>query len=238
MEANGVWKEQFKIKAYMVNQNRKLSLPMMCNLFQEVAGNHANYRQLGFFEMQAANRYWVLNKIKIQVKEYPEWLDQVEAHTWVSMMRGPFSNRHFALFKNGVEVASAFSFWVAIDADSHRPVRINSDQVLILSDVEASCGPAEKLSPFEAGKELGKYKVQNSDIDMLGHVNNVKYTEWLLNQNGINQNPSSLQINYIQEAHLEDEVIIYQMQNDPQMLAIRKKSSQEVITMFKLSNTI
>jgi len=145
MENNGTWKETFKIMAYMVDQQRRLTIPMLSNLFQEVAGNHANFRKLGFFEMQANNRFWVLNRFRLTIEDFPLWLDEVEVHTWVSMMRGPFSNRHFAIFKNGKQLASAFTFWVAIDSNTHKPVRINSEGVVILEDKIPDC--AERNPP-------------------------------------------------------------------------------------------
>lgn len=231
MEANGIWRELFKVGAYMVDQDQKLSLPMMCNLFQEVAGNHANFRNLGFYEMKAQNRFWVLNRIKIGVSEYPKWQDEIEVLTWVSMMRGPFSNRHFALYKNGKELASSFSFWVAIDADTHRPVRVNADGVVILEGQEASCGQAEKLAPFSGGEIIGSYKVQRSDIDMLGHVNNVKYTEWLLNQRMFDPSIKNIQINYLQEAKLGDEVSFYKQ---GEQVALRNKNTDQILTLFKV----
>ena len=231
METNGIWKEQFKIMAYMVNQQRQLTIPMLSNLFQEVAGNHANFRKLGFFEMQNNNRFWVLNRFRLAIDEFPLWLDQVEVHTWVSMMRGPFSNRHFAIFKNGKQLASAFTFWVAIDSNSHKPVRINSEEVVILEDEIADCGPAEKLRPFEGGIKIGTYKVQQSDIDMLGHVNNVKYIEWLFNQVNSQITIKKLEINYLKETHLDDEVMFFQQDKE---YAIRS-TNQENLCFFKIN---
>ena len=233
METNGTWKESFKIMAYMVDQQRRLTIPMLSNLFQEVAGNHANFRKLGFFEMQSNNRFWVLNRFRLAVEEFPLWLDEVEVHTWVSMMRGPFSNRHFAIFKNGKQLASAFTFWVAIDFNTHKPVRINSEEVVILEDEIADCGPAEKLSPFENGTKIGAYKVQNSDIDMLGHVNNVKYPEWLFNHLDPNTPIKKLEINYLKETHLGDEVNFYQSENN---YKICSAENQEPLCLLRINN--
>lgn len=231
MEEKGIWKEHFKIRAFMVDQDRRLTLSMLSNLFQEVAGNHANFRKLGFEEMKAMNRFWVLNRMRLEVKAYPMWLDEVEVHTWVSMMRGPFSNRHFAIFKNGKLLASSFTFWVAIDATSHKPVRVNSDGVVILEDKIADCGPAEKLSALEDGQVIGEYKVQKSDIDMLGHVNNVKYLEWLLNWLDLDQPIKTIAINYLKETHLSEMVYCVANGNN---YAIRSVKTKENICLFTL----
>lgn len=215
----------------MVDQERRLTLPMMSNLFQEVAGNHANFRELGFFEMRDAHRFWVLNRMRLEIKEFPLWLDEVEVHTWVSMMRGPFSNRHFALFKNGKEIASSFTFWVAVDSRSHKPVRIDSKEVVILEDKIANCGAAEKIPPISDGKLIGSHKATKSDIDMLGHVNNVKYLEWLLDQLDHSHSVRQLEINYLKETHLGEEVLFYKKDNT---ISLVKKEDQQISCLFRL----
>jgi acyl-ACP thioesterase len=231
MEKEGIWSESFKVMAFMVDQQRRMTSPMLCNLLQEVAGNHANFRKLGFFDMQAQNRFWVLNRLRLEIEEYPLWLDEIEVQTWVSMMRGPFSNRHFAVFKNGKKIASAFTFWVAIDSITHKPVRINSQEVIVLEDKIADCGPAEKLEPFQDGQILGNYKVQASDIDMLGHVNNVKYTEWVLNIVSLNKPIQLLEINYLKETDLGKETNIYSNENN---FAIRSAADGQDICLFRI----
>lgn len=232
MEEQGIWKERFKIMAYMVDQEQRLTLAMLSNLFQEVAGNHANFRKLGFFEMQANQCFWVLNRMHLKVDQFPLWLDEVEVHTWVSMMRGPFSNRHFSIFdKKGQQLASSFTFWVAIHTETHKPVRIDPKEVVVLDDKIADCGPAEKLKAVEGGEVIGSYNVQASDIDMLGHVNNVKYLEWLRNQLPTSKPIRHIQINYLKETHLGEEVLFFSKENQ---IAIRSKQTNENLCLVEL----
>lgn len=216
----------------MVDQQRRLKLPMMSNLFQEVAGNHANFRKLGFFEMRDNNRFWVLNRMRLEVKEYPLWLDEIEVHTWVSMMHGPFSNRHFAIFKNGKEIASSFTFWVAIDSRNHKPVRVDGSEVVVLKDKIANCGIAEKIPFFAEGERIGQYRAKKSDIDMLGHVNNVKYVEWLIDQLDTFEIINHLEINYLKEAHLEEDLLFYKKEN---VISLVRKTDQQAICIFRIN---
>ena len=89
----------------------------------------------------------------------------------------------------------------------------------------------EILKAFSDGEIIGTYKVQRSDIDMLGHVNNVKYTEWLLNQRKIDPRIKNIQINYLQEAKLGDEVLFYIKGNQAALL---HKDKDQVLTRFEI----
>lgn len=232
MEKEGIWSEKFKVLAFMVDKDRALTFPMLCNLLQEVAGNHANFRKLGFFDMQSKNRFWVLNRLKLSINDFPKWQDEIEVQTWVSLMKGPFSNRHFSVLKEGKEIASAFTFWVAIDADTHKPVRINSEDVVVLENNEASCGPAEKLMQVSDGEMAETYTVKNSDLDMIGHVNNVKYIEWILNQVEEPTAIKTIEANFLKETHLADTVEILNKGND---YLIQSKSDKVPVFVLRIN---
>ena len=122
MEQNGLWTSTSRIAAFMVDTRRQLTLPMLANLLQEVAGNHATFHQLGFYGMQAQGKFWVLNRLKIEIFQAIRWQETITIQSWVSLMRGPFSHRHFSVLnEDGTEVASAFTLWTALDAQSRRP---------------------------------------------------------------------------------------------------------------------
>ncbi len=212
MENEGIWSETFIIKAFMVDQNRKLRLPMLCNLLQEVAGNHADFRQLGFFEMQAQNRFWVLNRLKVEMYQPINWKEKIEIKTWISLMRGPFSHRNFSVLNTeGEEVAAAFTLWVALDKDSRKPVRIDAEGIPVFDGKVATCGSSAKIPAIENSEATYFHHVRNSDLDMIGHVNNVKYIEWVLDTYknvAALQNFKSLEVNYLSETGGSEQVKI------------------------------
>ena len=214
---SNVWSEKIKIRAFMVDKNRKANLVTIQNLCQEVAGNHAHTHQLGYADMQERGMAWVLNRLKIKVLQYPEWMQTVEVKTWVSVMQ-PFSHRHFQITlpvsetnEQEIVLANAYTIWIPIDIATKRPKRL-TDQVFPLFQLDYDCAMPEKLShtveernPDSIGKGIAfpsERIVQYSDLDMLGHVNNAKYAEWLLDDFYKKDNTTllkSLDINYLSE---------------------------------------
>jgi medium-chain acyl-[acyl-carrier-protein] hydrolase len=243
MEQNGIWSENFKITAFMVDRHRKATLFTLQNLCQEAAGNHAHVRQLGYADMQAQGMAWVLNRLRIKVLQYPKWMERVTVKTWVSLMQ-PFSHRHFEVTSpvsetNAEEVilATAYSIWIPIDTTTKRPKRLTNNDFL-LHDRVYDCEIPEKLRDTEGGIFSTERLVQASDLDMLGHVNNAKYVEWLLddflskNKNG---QVKVLEINYLSEV-FEGSRVQFFCSNTPNEIfySMKNKADDKEVCRAKL----
>ena len=71
---------------------------------------------------------------------------------------------------------------------------------------------------------VGNHQVKQSDLDLLHHVNNVKYLEWILDtQTNIKATrPHQIDINFVGEARLNDKVEIYsEVSNGEQFYQIK-----------------
>jgi medium-chain acyl-[acyl-carrier-protein] hydrolase len=250
MEQNGIWAEEIKIRAYMVDKHREANLFTIQNLCQEAAGNHAHVRQLGFADMQARGMAWVLNRLKIKVFQYPKWMETVIVKTWVSQMQ-PFSHRHFQVNlpiseanTEEVVLANAYSIWIPIDIVSKRPKRFPTEN-LPLHNLDYNCEIPEKLPPVIASDSVAtkgllfssERLVQSSDLDMLGHVNNAKYVEWLMDDfytKNKNIKPKALEINYLGEVLENSAVQIFMQQlNDETIYAIKNKADDKEVCRAK-----
>ena len=250
MEHNGVWSEDIKIRAFMVDRNREANVVAIQNMCQEVASNHANFRGLGFEGMQARGLAWVLNRLKIKVFEFPKWTETVTVKTWVSQMQ-PFSHRHFQIVlpdTEGVILANIYTIWIPIDVVSKRPKRV-FDFDMPLYDVVYDCGIPEKLNftveernPDDGGKGdifSSERQVQYADLDMLGHVNNAKYVEWLLDdfyKNNKEGKPNSLEINYLGEVFEDATVQIFAQKGENEICyTVKNREGGREVIRAKLS---
>ncbi len=243
MEQNGIWSEDLKIRAFMVDRNREANLVSIQNMCQEVAGNHANFRRLGYADMQAQGMAWVLNRLKIKVLQFPKWTETVTVKTWVSQM-SPFSHRHFQILLpnsveernpeaigEGVVLANVYTIWIPIDTTTKRPKRIMYD--LPLNTVDYDCEIPEKLGFTEGVLFSSERVVQYSDLDMLGHVNNAKYVEWLLDDfysNESNVKPKTLEINYLGEVFMGTTVQLFSQKKEDAVFYVltNKENGKEV----------
>ena len=227
MENNGEWTETFKIRTFMTDKSHEATMITIGNLFQDAAGNHANFRKLGYHDMKEQNMFWVLNRLKIQVIRFPKWLEEVNVSTWVSEMQ-PFSHRHFIMTDaQGQDIGCGYSLWTPIDTITHRIKRLTNFDTPILDKITL-CGTPPKL-PDTEGVELSSEKLANfSDLDFLGHVNNVKYIEWMLNdyyRNWGEDKFSSLEINYLNECLLDQVIAIYAKEEMDDMFYVLKRIS-------------
>ena len=243
MEQNGVWSEDLKIRAFMVDRNREANLVAIQNMCQEVAGNHANFRRLGFADMQAQGLAWVLNRLKIKVLQFPKWTETVTVKTWVSQM-SPFSHRHFQILLSnldenteGVVLANVYTIWIPIDTVTKRPKRqVLSD--LPMKEIVYDCETPEKLGLTEGVLFSSERQVQYSDLDMLGHVNNAKYVEWLFDDffsNHKNEKPKTLEINYLGEVFEGTTIQLFAQKLDKEMIFfVKNKEEGRVVCRAKL----
>lgn len=260
MEQNGIWSEDLKIRAFMVDRHQEANLVAIQNIFQEVAGNHANFRRLGFEDMQAKGMAWVLNRLKINIFKFPKWTETVTVKTWVSQMQ-PFSHRHFQMIlpdseadivtperdeaevTKGVILANAYSIWIPIDVVTKRPKRITNHD-LTLNTISYDCEMPEKLtfanSEFDKSILSSERQVYYSDLDMLGHVNNAKYVEWLIDdffKENRSKKPKILEINYLGEVFEGSTVQFFiQKQDDMIFYSLVNKEDGKEVVRAKLDN--
>jgi medium-chain acyl-[acyl-carrier-protein] hydrolase len=233
METNKIWTEIHRIEANMVDMEREATWTTIANFCQNAAGNHANFRQLGFYDMQKIGMVWVLNRLKINALRLPKWLDIVRIETWVSAMQ-PFSHRHYALFDNTTNepLLYGYSLWIPIDTTSHRPRRIPTSDFdnLLEIDREKGCELPEKLKNTEGGIWTTQRQVQFTDLDLAGHMNNAKYIDWLFDDlfsKGKLEGCKSLTVNYLGETFLGDTIDIFAKKTDTQADYILKKQGSE-----------
>ncbi|MFK7905866.1 MAG: acyl-[acyl-carrier-protein] thioesterase [Chitinophagales bacterium] len=212
MEQNGIWHEEWAIPSFMIGNNQQMNLTAVCNILQNTAGLHARFRGLGFEEMQQKGHVWILNRIKVEMNHFPAWCDKIQVQSWVSSMRGPFSDRHFTLQnESGEIIGSASTFWVAVNVASRKPARVVSSEIPVLADKLPLCGKSAKLPTITEFEHSTDYQAKYSDLDMVGHVNNVKYMEWMVDHLfGIEGDfrPLKLEMNFVSETLFGEKVVI------------------------------
>ena len=234
MEKNGIWHSSFYIPAFLVNSERDASITTVCNLLQEVAGQHALHHQLGYENMLAKKQFWVLNRLRVNIQSFPTWRSNIEVQTWVSNMKGPFSYRNFAIYNQAGELLiAACSLWVLLDAKTRRPIRVAKHSLPVLEEKESICGQPDKLGLLFNDQLIGTHRVKYSDLDMIKHVNNSKYIEWLMDRvDKAKRQVHQLDVNYLKESFLEDEIEFYANGNN---FALRKKGYDNDVCRIRLS---
>jgi acyl-ACP thioesterase len=175
--------EHFIIRASEVDTTGQLTVASLCALFQEVAGNNAKELQFDITDLKEDALTWVLHRMDIRVHRYPKWREEIIIETWPAAGDALRAYRNYrVLDENGEEVAVCLSYWMMINLEPRRPVRI--PQAVLdkrLPDIpHVLVVKSDRLrSPSEA-EPAGSFQVRRSDLDMNNHTNNARYVEWLM----------------------------------------------------------
>ncbi|MAO66173.1 MAG: acyl-[acyl-carrier-protein] thioesterase [Balneola sp.] len=183
--ANDITKhaEQFKIRASEVDSKGKTTLPALCSLFQEVAGNHALQLNFDISQLHEQDLTWVLHRMDIKMDRFPEWRESITIETWPAAGDALRAYRNYRIMdEEGNQIGACLSYWMMINLKTRKPTRMPQEVLdLRLSEIEHVFPvKSDRLKPFEDGDVKKKFVVRKSDMDMNEHVNNARYVEWLM----------------------------------------------------------
>jgi len=236
-----IFTKEFTISSYDLNPRGQARLTSMANFFQEVAYHHASELGLGYHDMKSRKTTWVLSRMRIHMKRYPAWNDKIRLETWPSGAERLFALRDFRVYDSSGEVIGmASTAWLILDLDTHRLVRPKEmlEQFKLITYQKSMFEKAlDKIAIPDDAKLLNKHKVVFSDLDIVGHVNNVRYMEWCIDAVSTAENAGQeireLEINFNHEALFGDLIRISgtgPKNGETYFIAIREGDGQEIIS--------
>jgi acyl-ACP thioesterase len=207
---------EFKISSYDLNPKGRARLTTMAGFFQEVAYHHANELGLGYDAMKSRRHIWVLSRMRIRMHRYPVWNERIILETWPSGAEKLFALRDFRVLDSQDEVIGmASTAWLIVDMDTHRLIRpkeIIKQFKMIIHDKHMFRDPLEKINIPGEPVLLNQHTVVYSDLDIVGHVNNVRYMEWCIDAattaTDVDRDIFEFEINFNHEALLGDRIHI------------------------------
>jgi len=214
MNSNATLFCTYTINSYHVDPGGKARLTALANFLQETAYKHAHSLGLGFQHLAQNNSAWVLSRLRIQVSEYPKWDDEITIETWPCGIEKLFARRDFRIMnKAGDTIAKASTLWLMVNTETHRPLRIQPDFIKFKTRTDGIFETSIEKLDIPGTLDLQRnHKVQYSDLDIVDHVNNVKFVEWCIDtlprEVMLNRSISDFTINFISEARIGDEVEI------------------------------
>jgi len=208
--------KEFMILSYDLNPKGQARLTSMANFFQEVAYRHATELGWGYDDMKSRKTTWVLSRMRIHMIRYPEWNETIRLETWPSGAEGLFALRDFRVLDSNDElIGMASTAWLILDIDTHRLIRPKEmlDQFrTIIRDVQMFEKPLQKITSPGETKLLAHHTVSYSDLDIVDHVNNVKYMEWCIDAvtsaDNADREIREIEINFNHEALMGDRIAI------------------------------
>jgi acyl-ACP thioesterase len=205
------WNTEHKVASYDVNPQLTARLPVLCRFMQEAAYHHAEHLGLGHSTLSSMNRAWVLARQRIKIHAFPAWGDTIQLRTWPSGRDRLFFYRDFEITSDkGDRLLSASTAWFVINTEKRERV---PSEVYLTDDLPVGAKVFdEKLGRLKGCRGCGQESlfVNYGDLDMNGHVNNVRYIEWVLNSLSLDFHEThrlqEFEVNFLAEALYGHEV--------------------------------
>ena len=208
-----IHEQQFEITFLNCYPNGYLKYTDLCNLLQLTAGQHADLGGISFTDMQIHNQAWVMSRMRLEIDKLPKWRDIVTIKTWIKTLENSRSIRCMEMYLNDEKIVGCETYWAVINTKTRRPDAIALPyEHFEKFENDATKEPTKKIDIDVNSITVGNRKVVLSDVDVVNHVNNVKYMEWCFDYESpeklINQDIKSVAINFIRELNLNDQAFI------------------------------
>ena len=213
-ETDKIYTITYKVDTNYVNFNKKLGLYGTLGLLQDIASEHAEILGFGYDDMLARNIFWVLTRQKLVMNQWPNWRDNVKIVTWTKPVEGFNAFREFEIFIGEKKIGACTTTWMILDGNKRRPTKPDFEHNDKFARMDYGLDiRAGRVKQPEEEEKVGVFKVHNSDIDMNNHVNNTRYSKWVLDSIPMDYhsalNLKEFEINFLGETFLDDEVTIF-----------------------------
>ena len=227
---SSIFTKDWEINFTQCTPNGYLKYTDLCNILQLTAGDHAEVGGISFTDMQEFNQAWVLSRMKLEIDILPKWRDIVTVKTWIVSLENSRSVRALELYVGAKKLIGCETFWAVFNTKIRRPegLALPHEHFEKFPERFSTLERVKKIDLYEEMKNVKQRTVVVSDLDIVNHVNNVKYLEWCLDlldyKTILKQEISSIDMNFMKELILNDDVSINEFQEEnKKVYAIVKK---------------
>ncbi|MEO8516019.1 MAG: acyl-ACP thioesterase domain-containing protein [Flavobacterium sp.] len=209
-----IYSHEWDINFTQCAPNGYLKYVDLCNLLQLTAAEHSILGGLSFNDMQVHHQAWVLSRIRVEIDSLPKWQDKVTVKTWIESLEGSRSIRNIEMYLDGNKIASATTFWAVFNTQLRKaePLALPHDHFEKYPEHKATAESFSRINILQETEKIAQKTVVLSDLDIVNHVNNVKYLEWCLDTLQpkliLKQELKNFEMNFLRELNLNDTIEI------------------------------
>jgi acyl-ACP thioesterase len=215
-----IFSKDWEINFTQCTPNGYLKYTDLCNILQLTAASHSEIGGISFVDMQEFNQAWVLSRMRLEITHLPKWKDIVTVKTWINTLENSRSVRALEMYVNGKKMIGAETFWAVFNTKIRRPepLALPYEHFDLYPENKATEVSFSKIDIKDKKEIVFEKRVVLSDLDIVNHVNNVKYLEWCLDcideKFILKQQIKSLEMNFLKELSLKDNVVIHENVTD------------------------
>lgn len=142
---------------------------------------HLNQTDQGIGHVIGGHYAWVLMSMTIEIDTPIETVGKRNGKTYYAGRKGPYYRREYLIEdKAGNSIIKASSFSILMDLDDRSIYRKRELPFSIFNAHEVyQTNASPQFKDDVKGKLMGERTVLNSHVDALGHVNNLRYHEFI-----------------------------------------------------------
>lgn len=207
MATKTIWQEEFIVTSSDTDFQAKLKYSGLFAWLQDIASSHANHLGVGYHELLPREIAWVLSRMKVCFLDLPAMGEKVLVQTWPKGMQQRlfFMRDHQVNGADGRLLALASTAYVLVSTSARRmlPPTALDGQVPDNGGKSAIAETLDKIPAVEGLSDCFTIQAGYSMVDLMGHVNNARYIDWICDcfpfEHYQTSRPDWLQINFINE---------------------------------------
>lgn len=207
MELRTIWQEEMLVKTSDTDFQKKLKLSSFFVWMQDVASTHAEHLGFGYDDLLRMELAWILSRKKVYFFDFPRMGEKVSVETWPKGIQQKlfFMREHRLTGSDGRVIALSTSAYTLVSTRARRmlPPSALPKPIFDNDGLSAVDEPLLKIAQAEALSECFTLTAGYSNIDIMQHVNNCRYIEWISDCFSMEEHqarrPKSLQINFLNE---------------------------------------
>ncbi len=136
----------------------------------------------GMAWLSERSQVWMIVQTLLRIDRLPVWKSRVTISTWPSDIGRLLSRREFVIADDRGECARATTLWAFVDTAARRVTRVPGElaQAYTIVAERAIQGPFPRPPRCQNPICEDRRPIRRGDIDSNGHVNNLRYLEWML----------------------------------------------------------
>jgi len=203
-----------KITYYDLDLLGRVKLSALLRMVHIAADANATELGIGFEKMSALNMSFILQRFGLTTARMPAYGETVTIRTWAdSVARGTFIRKGDMFDENAKKIMEWASLWILFDIAERKILKPSALPVELPKclDHGVQTTPEKIIMPENFSQKISEHThiVRYADVDTNKHMNNSIYGDLIGNAlYPASLNWREVQINYLAEARLADEIIV------------------------------
>jgi acyl-ACP thioesterase len=212
-----VTSKTFSIGFFDCDSFAYLRISRLSEFFQETALAQLKNQGIDYLSMIKKDKYTlVISRIKFRISHLPLWGEEITVSTWLKGYNPEKVawNDYDVRDSQGNSIIQATSSWLLIDLKTGKAVPFSEGpyRFEISPDLDALPESIELLEPKGTPRAVLVKEVKYSDVDLNFHVNNCRYSDWVLDAISMEELKErrirSIQLNYMQQVAYNEKVAL------------------------------